>query len=644
MADTRPRVMNFFEHQEKARKRTSLLLLLFILAVTFIIAALYFVTLFLFFYGQSQSNPAHQVPFSLWNPAVLVGVALGTLAFIALASLFKVGKLRGGGASVAVMLGGRLVTRATTDLKEKRLLNVVEEMAIAAGVPVPQVFLLDNESGINAFAAGNSVNDAVVATTAGALDQLNRDELQAVIGHEFSHIFNGDMRLNIHLIGIIFGILALSIIGGHMLYGMRFSRRSKGSGGIMLFGLALVLIGYIGAFFGRMIQAAVSRQREFLADASAVQFTRNPTGLVGAFKKIGGLEKGSTIDNPASRQASHMFFGADRGSWLGFLLATHPPLADRIARIDASFDGDIASQVAAPSSLTAGLDAAVAQFGGGSAVRVEANEVVGKVGTVDQGALDAGVAILSRIPDPVREKMKTPDGARQVVFAILLDTYPDEREKQCGILRPAIGDADTAAVVELAAAVDDLPGHVRLPIVELALPALREFGFEDLSKFVDMVEDLVMADSKLSLFEFGLQWLITHRLQGPRGRAHSRAFANLKPLRDDVALMLMVLATEGQTDDPAAAEKAYWAGTACVRVLSGSPPDFVFQDRPDFQRLGQAMHRVAAAFFEAKQEVIEAFAHCALFDQRITLEEAELLRLFSISLDCPLPQFLPETT
>ena len=235
------------------------------------------------------------------------------------------------------MLGGRLVNPAQPDPDERKLLNVVEEMAIASGIPVPQVYVLPEEKGINAFAAGHSTSDAVVAVTQGALRLLTRDELQGVIGHEFSHILNGDMRLNLRLMGLIFGILCLAVIGRVLLH-VRGGGKDKNP--LPLLGLVLVLMGWVGVFFGRLIQAAVSRQREFLADASAVQFTRNPAGLAGALKKIGGLSYGSKLKNAHAGEASHMFFGNGMGgSFLG-LMETHPPLAERILALEPDFDGE----------------------------------------------------------------------------------------------------------------------------------------------------------------------------------------------------------------------------------------------------------------------------------------------------------------
>ncbi len=332
--------IDFFQRQREARHSTSLLVLYFGLALVVLIACVYFLAAFVFTYlpDHPKTNTGWY-----WNPTLLAITAFGVGTVVGLASAVKSAQLAGGGHVVAESLGGRLIPGDTHDLKERRLLNVVEEMAIASGVPVPPVYVLPDEAGINAFAAGHTTGDAVVAVSQGSLEFLSRDELQGVVAHEFSHILNGDMKLDIRLMGLIFGILALSVIGRVLLEVASRSRSSsskddKGLGGLAIMGVGLWLLGLGGAFFGRLIQAAISRQREFLADASAVQFTRNPDGIGGALKKIGGLAEGSTIKDGHAGEACHMFF-ADAFRGFSGLLATHPPLASRILRLDPQFDG-----------------------------------------------------------------------------------------------------------------------------------------------------------------------------------------------------------------------------------------------------------------------------------------------------------------
>ena len=300
--------MDFFARQDKARKKTKLLVFYFVVAVILIVVVNYLVALLVFAGVQSRQHHDDRYeqtpPLVLWNPQVFLGASLITLAIVSIGSAVKISQLAGGGSIVAESMGGRLVNSNTTDPDERKLLNVVEEMAIASGVPMPKVYVLDNEEGINAFAAGHTTGDAAVAVTRTCMAKLSRDELQGVIGHEFSHILNGDMRLNIQLMGVLFGILCLATVGRILLYA-RSGSRDKNP--LPLIGIALLIIGSVGVFFGRLIQAAVSRQREFLADASSVQFTRNPAGLSGALQKVGGY--GSRIWSPNAPDAGHLFFG-----------------------------------------------------------------------------------------------------------------------------------------------------------------------------------------------------------------------------------------------------------------------------------------------------------------------------------------------
>jgi Zn-dependent protease with chaperone function len=220
-------------------------------------------------------------------------------------------------------------------------------MALAAGVPMPQVYVLDQDAGINAFAAGHSPEDAAIGITRGGMTLLTRDELQGVIGHEFSHLLNGDMRLNIRIMGVLFGIVCLTVIGRVLLYARGGNR---GRAPMLLLGVALLVIGALGVLFGRLIQAALSRQREMLADASAVQFTRNPAGLAGALRKIGRV--GARIDSPHAGEVSHMFFENGLGKPVFGWLATHPPLAERIRALDPGWDGSFDAHDADPTAET----------------------------------------------------------------------------------------------------------------------------------------------------------------------------------------------------------------------------------------------------------------------------------------------------
>ena len=343
--------MDFFERQQQAKKKTGYLVFLFGVAVL-LISLLNHLLVATVLGASGATEGDMEFGTSAYTDPELAGlVFMGTFVVIGIAGLFRRMQLSGGGSSVAAMMGGRLVNIATTDPDERKLMNVVEEMAIAAGVPVPEVYVMDGEAGINAFAAGYTLDDAVIGVTDGCMRRLSRDELQGVIAHEFSHILNQDMKLNLRLVAVIYGLIALAVIGRVLLqigfyssHGR--SRRSSENGGgggalaIGVVGLGLMATSGLGILMGNLIKSAVSRQREYLADSSAVQYTRNPEGLAGALKKIGAMATGSRLLTPHAEEASHMFFGNGmRESWFSFT-ATHPPLLDRILLLEPSFDGD----------------------------------------------------------------------------------------------------------------------------------------------------------------------------------------------------------------------------------------------------------------------------------------------------------------
>ncbi len=627
--------MNFFEHQDQARRQTGRLVFLFSLAVAGIVVALYFASRIVLQYGFTKSTGPKM--YSWWDPVDFAVVAAIGLLFILLTSGVKTLSLRSGGGTVAEMLGGRPVQPDTTDPAERRLLNTVEEMAIASGTAVPKVYILDNEEGINAFAAGYTPNDAAITVTRGALEQFNRDELQGVIAHEFSHILNGDMRLNIKLIGVLFGIFAIGIIGYIMLRmggGSRGSR--KGVPAIAVGGILLMLIGYIGTFAGRLIQSAVCRQREFLADSSAVQFTRNPGGISGALKKIGGFTKGSRMTSPKAQQASHLFFS--QGSKLSLftgLLATHPPLAERIRRIDPSFDGTYAG-VETRAAKPAGTGAAgtpLMAFDGSETVMADPSAVTDRIGSPTADDLAIGAALLQAIPEALRLAVTTPTGAMCAVYALLLDPNERQREHQIDKLRSGEEPEIVEQTLSLHRMTRDLDPRARLPLADLAMPALRDTSFEGSDLFVDRVEMLVTSDKKVTFFEFLMQWMIRFRLEGRPSRI---AFRSLKPLLKDLAVVLGAVARAGYPDDERAARRAFDLGAA--RVLDPARVSLPFVEQvPGFTKVGKAFDRLTRSTFEVRKQVIDACAFTALVDRTVTVEEFDLLRVISASLDCPLP-------
>ncbi len=573
--------MDFFEHQDKARKNTKLLVVYFVIAVVCIIASVYLASLLIFYGTQSQQQPGDPAPaLVLWDPQLFLYVVLGTLGVVVIGSLYKTAALAKGGSAVAESLGGRLVNPNTTHPDERKLRNVIEEMAIASGVPVPKIYVLDDEEGINAFAAGHSPSDAAIGVTRGCMTLLNRDELQGVIGHEFSHILNGDMRLNLRLMGVIFGILCLAVIGRILLYSRS---RSRDRNPLMLLGLALIVIGAIGVFFGRLIQAALSRQREFLADASSVQFTRNPAGLSGALQKIGGV--GSQVESAHAGEASHMFFGNGLGKPFLGVLATHPPLDERIRAIDPGWDGKFK-----PGSVTAveaespreavkppssrfpfppipGMPGARAGAAGIAANVVQVGAVLPNLGKPTPLHLRYAEELRNSFSEKVQSAAREPLDATALVYAMLLSPDDALRAKQLTELAkraaPGVGEKTAALWPEVA----PIASRARLPLVNLALPALRHLRPDEFKQFSQALQWLIESDGQIEIFEFVLQKIVRRHLASQSGetRPTSIQYHTLKPLVRDCSVVLSALA-HVSSSNAGEVEKAFRTGVPHLRA------------------------------------------------------------------------------
>lgn len=654
--------MDFFEAQARAKKRTSRLVVLFAFAVVGTILAAYVAGLLILRFVHGDGSIALIDGPHWWQPKLFARVAIATLAVIGLASLFKWRQFSAGGSVVAENLGGRRVDPRTTDFNEKRLLNVVEEMAIASGTPVPAVYVLDDEPGLNAFAAGLTTSDAIVAVTRGTLEKLTRDELQGVIGHEFSHILNGDMRLNMRLTSLLFGILVLGLVGRGVLWSLRVTRggrrtRGKNGGGAILavaaIGLALLIIGYVGYFFGRLIQAAVSRQREFLADASAVQFTRNPGGITGALKKIGGYALGSSLQSSKSAEIGHFFFAQAFRSMLGGLWATHPPLAERIRALDSSFDGTFFEppqvvDVAVESFVTAGfaspksgdLAPATTRSAGAAVLPPSAaSAAVESVGSLTPEQLANAHLLLEATPQRLRDAAHDPVEAPVLLFGLLLADDPLARAPQCRLVTDRAG-ADAAEILsQLQPALANLGPEQRLPLLQLALPAIRQLAPAALDAFLGTLDELVHADSHVSTFEFALQKLLVHTLElGRKPDAAIAHYHSFNAVSDEISLVLSALA-RAATSDPAFAPRAFAAGAAQLKLVEAHLR-FLDAAACDFASLDAALDKLAGASLPIKRRTLVAAASVVSADGRILITEAELLRAVAAALDCPMPPLL----
>lgn len=633
--------MDFFGHQDQARKASKRLVWLFVIAVLCIMALVYIAAKTLLIVAET----GHDQLFD-WEVLGVVVVFVGVI--VGGAMLFKTAQLRSGGSTVAELLGGRLVEIDTKDPQERVLRNVVEEMAIASGVPVPDVYVMDGEQGINAFAAGWSPSDAAVAVTRGSLESFNRDELQGVIAHEFSHVFHGDMRLNIRLMGTLFGIVCIAVIGRILMRGAFYSGGSRsrdkngGAMGLMLFGLALVAIGYVGVFFARLIQSAVSRQREYLADAAAVQYTRNPRGIGMALAKIGGLT--ARMKSAHAEEASHMLF-ADGVSRLGGAMATHPPLEQRIERVLPGFlkaaeSGDSLTAAVAETPVTQ-------QFAGGAVAGLAASTTPGRllatVGDPQPRHVAAAHQLLEALPLDLSVAAHEPGRAPCLVYALLLDDDKAAREQQLQLLKKAT-DNNAAIAHDTQACyreIQSLDRRLRLPLLELTMPALRALDNDNRIRVRQIARELAMADEHLSAFEFALIKALEKHVRTtdqpdfkPRGRVLS-----LQQCAEHAAMVLSVIAHAGAPDDEEKASAAFDRGRQALS-LSNVKMTGATQAKP--QGLDSAIEELARMSPFGKRNLITACAEVAAHDGHLDQDEVDLVRALGELWDCPVPLTVDE--
>ncbi len=631
--------MDFFEAQDRAKRNTGKLVLLYLLAVAGIIISVYMVSLFAF---STQVEGA--VP--LWSPGWLITVAIIVMITILIGTVHRVSQLRKGGSAVAELLGGRKVNPSTTDTYERRLMNIVEEMSIASGLPVPDVYVLDNEENINAFAAGFGTNDAAVGVTRGSLEQLTRDELQGVIAHEFSHIFNGDMRLNIRLIGVLNGILLIHIMGmivmRSALYSgaMRGNRSGKGNSALplILFGVSLVIIGYIGMLFGRMIQSAISRQREYLADAAAVQYTRNPDGLAGALNKIASKKKGAEIKDGHAMEMSHLFFASSFHSALDALFATHPPIDERIKalnpaiqsekrrKVQEQFRRDHVSGVSEPSGSKGG-------FGGHAAITPEV--ILGAIGSIGAGQVNRAGKLLQGIPVSLREAAHEPLAAEALIYAMMFSADGDSGEPIPAWLEEVVSDEIADEVRKYVPELLNGDRKWFLPLAELSLPALRHLSKEQYQTFRSVLERAAIDEGPENLFTFALEKMVIHQLdpsflknKKPEIRHH-----NLKTLASELTVLLSALSHASDK----VSEKAWQAALIPIKKVKPDGMELLPPEKCGLKELDAALDELAASANPVKKYIISSVIYCVTADQQVSTEEAELVRAVSEVLDTPIP-------
>jgi Zn-dependent protease with chaperone function/uncharacterized tellurite resistance protein B-like protein len=671
--------MDFFDRQARAQKQTRRLVWLFGLAVLAVLAVnnlLLASLVYLFQHPMISGSPWHPASLLITALYLLVQalvhpphflklilhwqtagwISFGTLLSIAAGSYYKIRQLSDGGPVVAEFLGGRRIEAGTTDADEQRLRHVVEEMAIASSTSVPEIYVLDNERGINSFAAGHTRDDVAIGVTRGGVKLLTRDELQGIVAHEFSHILNGDTRLNMKLIGLAHGFFWPTLLGRVLIYGRTEAPAMADS--ILVeedhvkllptapLGFLFVILGSISLPFVRLIKSAICRQREWLADAAAVQFTRNPSGIAGALKKIGGLFKQGRIDSPHAEVASHLYFSnSNYDPWFNFL-ATHPPLPKRISAIDPAFDGSFPKvKMLAPNQFE--RDQAFEQVAGNA---MAIDRALGNV-PLPEGLLASADALTAErikqvslmrlnLPPEVKLALHTPSGAAGVVYSLLLSDDDSVRARQVEILRSRLASDSFGQTNSLAAQIQTLGDKYKLALAEFAVPVLRQNSLADHGSFNQTLQQLIESDGAIDLFEYTLMKMVRRQL-----RAHFDGpdtgkiiYGKVSDVLPECALLLSALAhigAENETETRAAfAKGAEFLDAPTAKI------QFLTRSEWDLSKVDAALTRLSRCPDAVKRNILMAGGKTVVADGHVTEREAELLRAIADSLDCPMPPFV----
>ena len=640
--------MNFFAAQDQARRASRRLVLAYIVATVLIVAGVTAITGFALFSFTDSGYGYTAGQFAQANAGILLGVALLTTLFILGASMFKTAALSSGGGAVASQMGGTLVPADVQEPLRRRLRNVVEEMAIASGVPVPEIYVLEEESSINAFAAGFTPSDAAIAVTRGTLELLERDELQGVIAHEFSHILNGDMRLNIRLMGVLFGIMVLALIGRLIVRGgyhasIVSSRRDRGAPVVLIIGLGLAVLGGIGMFFARVIKAGVSRQREYLADASAVQFTRQSEGIANALKKIGGYSQGSLIQAADPEEVSHMLFGS--GAKLAGMFATHPPLVERIQALDPSFKetdfprvdphrfrGDDRERPADISDFAGSVTTALATGG----AQVLAESIAETVGQPENEHVEYARHLRQSIPASLYDAAHSSEFAYLLTVALILDRSGRVVDRQlAGARRVDRG--------ELRRYYDELAvtgPEYRLPLLEVAFPALKLRPRQELSYLVSLATRMIEIDGEIDLYEYCFYRILMSNLGqavDPTGRRRAMR-SRRTDLQTSAIALLRVLADYGH-ENREERQAAFATGIDTLGDWARAHP-YESQRKFTVEVLDHSLDILLGLNSKGKESLLRAISATAGYDGKLTVTEAELIRAVCATLDYPLPPIL----
>ena len=636
--------MDFFAQQERARRNSRRLIGWYLLAAVSVLASYCVVAALVYaFWAIYAGLPLRGDAPLEWHGlfrtyfAALVRVPVQVYAwvggvvgaFILGVSAYRMWQLSEGGPAIAELLGARYVESGRCTPSERRLLNVVEEMAIASGIALPPVYMLDRDPAINALVAGYSPNEAVIIVTQG-VHQLSRDELQGVMGHEFSHILNGDMALNLRLVGLLAGLSRLGEIGERMVFwaaeqnkGLR--REDRGGGAVEAwFGAIIAFIAFPGTFAAEAIKGAISRERELLADAASVQFTRNPDALAGALDSILALRATTMVQALHAAEFSHMFFATAVGRWWGF--PSHPPILERIQRAHPRFMRDDYR------ATRHGIRKQFAVLDGlGNIVKTTA--AIATVGQPASHHVDYATRLLAQLPTRLREALRRPDEAELAMFALALDQDKSDKAVELELLASRRGPEIKNKVAEMRIYTDTLARHHMLTLADLAVPAIKEQPQKARDAFLADLSAMVEADRRMTLREFVLVTLLRQRLREGAGQPIRTRFGKVEELSSDIHAIVSLIAhsTKGNPQTP------FEKGAAVLRLGWQAP---VPMDKLNAVQVGDALERLRHLAPFAKPGVLKACFETAAADGVLRLAEAELVRMVAATLDCPVPPLL----
>jgi Zn-dependent protease with chaperone function len=627
--------MNFFEHQKKARQHTFYLVVLFVLAI---VALVVIVLLFLLgLYANAIHIPLAVFfadPLRYMENKTIIEITLGVVAFVAIGSLYKYLSLSSGGKNVAIGLGGKQLSFNSATAHERVLLNVVEEMSIAAGISMPTVYILEEDS-INAFAAGLTFDDAVIGVTRGTVEKLNRNELQGVIAHEFSHIFNGDMRLNLHLTALLHGILLIGLTGWMILRSMsrvRVSSNKKGGGGayILVLGVGLLAIGYVGTFFGSLIKASVSRKREYLADATAVQYTRYPEGIGSALKKIAHYS--SRLQAPTAETYSHFYFAEGVSSFFGGLMATHPPLRDRIKKIEPYWDGvipDYSKRELREEKKEKKLDKEKKEH----IVKGAIATIMMHIGEIKEKDIEQVHAEIKALDSKILDRLNDPLGAQAVVLSLFYN--PDYKEEIFDILQKE----NRYLLFEFANFMREKHGGLEdksALIISLATNALKNLSLEQYLEFKKIMKVFIEVDNEVSLFEWSLQCIIERPIEIHLGirNVPKSAHSHLGAVKEEVEILFSMLMHMQYADDNEAKE----AFDKTKKAINAGALQYHLREQINHTLFIKSIEAIETVKPGVAERIFEGVLHCIKIDGIVTATENTFIHAIAQLMQVPLPR------